>query len=143
MATYKIKRKTASGLEDVVLEGIGGGPRKISSTGSSINIQSTTVGAYLNLFGVTYEAGELSIGDNTLVLDSGYTYFYTIQGMLYQKLVGTSTTTYAWHLMVTLKREGGSTVYSDYTITTTSGFNISDDGQIIGGASHYSGILYE
>lgn len=142
MATYKIKRKTASGLEDVVLESAGG-PRKISATGNSINIKSTTVGAYLNLFGAVYEAGELSIGDNTIALDSGCIYFYTIQGMLYNKMVGTSTTTYAWHIMVTLKQEGGSTVYSDYTITTTSGFNISDDGYAIGSGSHYSGILYE
>ena len=111
--------------------------QKISSETNSINIQSTTVGAYLNLFGAIYEAGELSIGSNSIALDSGYTYFLSVQGMLYQK-VGT---TYYWHIMVTLKQEGGSTVYSDYTITTTSGFNISDDGQVIGGASHYSGIL--
>ena len=144
MGTYILKRKTgANTTEDVVLQGVGSGPRKISATGSSINIKSTTVGAYLNLFGVLYEASEFCIGNKTIALDSGYTYFYTIQGMLYNKMVGTSTTTYAWHIMITLKQEGGSTVYSDYTITTTSGFNISDDGQIIGGASHYSGILYE
>ena len=144
MSTYKLKRKLEDGtLEDVILQCAGGGPRKISATGSSINIQSDTVGAYLNLFGVTYEASELCIGDNTITLDSGYIYFYTIQGMLYQKLAGTSTPTYYWHLMVTLKQEGGSTVYSDYTIITTSGFNISDNGQVIGGASHYSGILSE
>ena len=63
--------------------------QKISSDTSSINIQSTTVGAYLNLFGAIYEAGELSIGDNTLALDSGYTYYLSVQGMLYQKLLST------------------------------------------------------
>ena len=120
-----------------------GGPRKISSDTTSININSSTVGAYFNVFGEITDANELTIGGNSISLDSGYTYYVSVEGMLKNRSYASSTPTNYWKVMVTIKQDGASPAYSNYTIQSTSGFNIADTGQNAGGTCRYSGILSE
>ena len=145
MSTYKIKRKKPDGtLEDVILQGVGGGPRKISSNTTTINIQATTVGAYFNIIGNLAEANELTVGGNSISLDSERSHCVRVEGMLTGKGVS-SPTTYYWRVMVTVSDDSATGTASTYTyyISTTSGFNISDTGQVGSGYCRYTGILSE
>lgn len=114
-------------------------PKKISSTTTTININSSTVGAYFNLFGGIEEANELNVGGNTISLDSSTTYFVTAEGTL-RYISGSNR---VWYVMITLQEYGNTPTYANYVITSSSGFNISDTGQNGVGHRRYSGILYE
>ena len=112
-------------------------PKKISSTTTSININSSTVGAYFNLFGTVDGADELTIGSETIALDSNLVYFVSVEGMLYGIVSGS----YFWRVTVRVSDDSGATSYYNYQITSTSGLNIADTGQPSGAYCRYTGIL--
>lgn len=115
-------------------------PKRLTpSTTHSLTINSTTVGAYFNVFGCVEEADELTIGSNSISLDSGTSYFVTIEGNLFNRANNTNY----WNVMATVKQHRGTVAYYSYYITSSSGFNIADTGQVATGAVAYSGILYE
>lgn len=131
------KSGTLATLDDIATSG--GGVKKLTSATTSININSNVVGAYFKVFGTIEAADELTIGSNSIGLDSGHTYFVSVEGNLFRRV---SDTNY-WNIMVTLKQHEGIVSYSSYYITSTSGFNISDTGQPPLNSVSYSGILYE
>ena len=114
-------------------------PKKISSTTTTININSSTVGAYFNLFGTVDGANEITIGSETIALDSNLVYFVSVEGVLYGIVSGS----YIWRVTVRVSADSGATSYYNYQITSTSGLNIADTGQPSGAYCRYTGILYE
>lgn len=114
-------------------------PKKISSTTTTININSSTVGAYFNLFGTVDGADEITIGSETIALDSNLVYFVSVEGMLYGIVSGS----YIWRVTVRIGDDSGATNYYNYQITSTSGLNIADTGQPSGAYCRYTGILSE
>ena len=152
MATYMIKRKTgANTFEDVLIAtsgGSSGGPIKLSSQTTTININSDVIGTYFNVVGKVQEADELTVGSNSISLDSGRSYYVTVEGKLdYRMSSSTSATGYMnyWDVMVTVRDDGnsGSASSYGYFIQSSSGFNIADTGQNGIGHCRYSGILYK
>lgn len=133
---------TENGVVKISATGGGGsgGVRKLTpSTTHSLTINSTTVGAYFNVFGCVEEADELTIGSNSISLDSEIFYFVSIEG----KLTRRANNNNYWNVMATLKQHGGTVAYYSYYITSSSGFNIADTGQVATGDVVYSGILCE
>lgn len=140
--TYSNATVSSDGLmsaaDKAKLDQIGtGGAVPISSTTTSININASTVGAYFNLFGTVDGADELTIGSETIALDSNLVYFVSVEGMLYGIVSGS----YIWRVTVRVGDDSGATSYYNYQITSTSGLNIVDTGQPSGAYCRYTGIL--
>lgn len=122
--------------------GGGGGVRKLTSYTDTLSINSTTLGAYFNVFCNIAGADEVAIGGKTISLDSERTYFVTVDGMLATKLKANSN---LWQVMVTV-RDDSNSGYADtykYRVSATSTLYITHSGQYDSTVCSFTGILCE
>ena len=121
--------------------GGGSGAKRLTSYSNSLTINSTTLGAYFNVFCSVDAGTELSVGDTIMQLDSERSYCVTVEG----KLTSKTSSSCCWYHLITVRDmgvTGSPTTYANYT-NTTSGIDIFHDGQFGSSVCLYSGILYE
>jgi hypothetical protein len=122
--------------------GGGGGVRKLTSYTDTLSINSTTLGAYFNVFCNIQDADEVAIGDKTIALDSECTYFVTVDGMVATKANANAN---VWRVMVTVRDDSNSGYANTYgyNVTATSALNITHTGQYTSSVCSFTGIFCE
>ena len=128
-----------------IVGGGGGGNnnvQKLTSYTDTLSINSTTLGAYFNVFCNIQDADEVAIGDKTIALDSERTYFVTVDGMLATKANANAN---VWRVMVTVRDDSNSGYANTYgyNVTATSALNITHSGQYTTSVCFCTGILCE